>query len=252
MMKRRNQRSSELFIGGDVVSKSDAIGKVSQSSEYEAAMAAAALMERPPEESAMKSVEATNNLVATALLMKFPNRTSTRKDSSNMIASALAKRQGSASKWHQSLGVAVQTNELGLQSNQPGVTQDHREPTRTDIDREKKDAIIEVQPINAAPQMETGLLENGPIKHDEISGSADQETQLQLTNEAQAKQQTEGNNEDEANGLGGQQSRTQATHTIPLAVGTSTPTAQDQARQQELAPQSIVGQGQQGRLRARN
>lgn len=115
MMKRRNQRSSELFIEGGVT-QSDAIGKASQSSEHEAAMAAAALMERPPEESAMKSVEATNNLVATALLMKMPNRTSTRKDSSNMIASVLAKKQGSASKWHQALGVAVQTNELGVQS----------------------------------------------------------------------------------------------------------------------------------------
>lgn len=115
MMKRRNQRSSELFIEGGVT-QSDAIGKASQSSEYEAAMAAAALMERPPEESAMKSVEATNNLVATALLMKMPNRTSTRKDSSNMIASVLAKKQGSANKWHQSLGVAVQTKELGVQS----------------------------------------------------------------------------------------------------------------------------------------
>lgn len=33
-----------------------------------------------------------------------------------MIAAVLAKKRGSANKWHQALGVAVQTNELGVQS----------------------------------------------------------------------------------------------------------------------------------------
>ena len=116
-MRRKNKRSSELFIAGGAL-KSDDIGRASQSSEYEAALAAAALMERPPEESEMKSIEATNNLVATALLMKIPNRTSVRKDSSSMIAAAIAKRNGSMNKWHQSLGVAVKTNFIGDPQNQ--------------------------------------------------------------------------------------------------------------------------------------
>lgn len=242
MMKRRNQRSSELFIGGGAISKSDAIGKASQSSEYEAAMAAAALMERPPEESSMKSLEATNNLVATALLMKYPNRTSTRKDSSNMIASVLARRQGSSSKWHQSLGVAIQADSLEVQSNKP-VTQDRREHLPADADQtlsmvtesmqtgtdsENNPAIKEIQPINATLQMEpTGRrLEKGAIEQD--------------------------NNENEANGVRGQESRTQVTHMMTPDVTTSTSTIKDQARQQQLSPQSIVGQGQQGRLRVRN
>lgn len=122
MMKRRNQRTSELFIAAGTAA-SDTIGKASQSSEYEAAVAAAALMERPPDEATMKSVEATNNLVAAALLMNMPNRTSVKKDPSNMIAAVLAKRLRSASKWKQFRGVAISANAVAGVTSEAGATQ---------------------------------------------------------------------------------------------------------------------------------
>lgn len=100
-MNRMHQRTSELFIRQKATSKKDSVGKASQSSEYEAAQAAAALMERPPEDAGMDSM-ARNNLVAAALFLQMPNATAReKKDESTMIASVMSKRQGSANKWNQ-------------------------------------------------------------------------------------------------------------------------------------------------------
>jgi hypothetical protein len=55
----------------------------------------------------MKSVEATNNLVATALMIKLNSTVPIQKEGSAMIASAMAKRQGSTNKWDQFRGVAA-------------------------------------------------------------------------------------------------------------------------------------------------
>lgn len=101
-MKRMHKRTSELFIRQKVTKKKDAVGKASQSSEYEAAKAAAALMERPPENAGMDSM-ARNNLMAAALFLQAPNATAReKKDEKTMIASVMSKRQGSANKWSQS------------------------------------------------------------------------------------------------------------------------------------------------------
>jgi len=71
-------------------------------SDYEAAQVAANLMERPPEEASHKSIEATNSLVATALMMINPNSTSVImnkvKEEKDMISSSLAQQSG-ANRW---------------------------------------------------------------------------------------------------------------------------------------------------------
>jgi hypothetical protein len=87
----------------------DHLGHISQLSEHEAASAAAALMARPPDAASMQSVEATNNLVATALMIKLPNRTSIKrkKDESDMISNLISRMQGSTRKWSAYRGVPV-------------------------------------------------------------------------------------------------------------------------------------------------
>ena len=62
-------------------------------------------MERPPEEADRKSIEATNNLVAAALMLQAPNNT--EKHESQMIASVLAKRYNSAERWQKFRGITV-------------------------------------------------------------------------------------------------------------------------------------------------
>ena len=67
---------------GAGVNGTDVLSVASHSSEYAMSRAAAAFLERPPEEATQKSVEATSNLVATAFMMT-PNDDGTSNNGGN-------------------------------------------------------------------------------------------------------------------------------------------------------------------------
>jgi hypothetical protein len=179
-MKRKHKRTSELFIPNDATSSTstDAVSKASQSSGYEAARAAAALMERPPESSTMNSVEATNNLVATALMIKLNSTVPTQKEGSAMIASAMAKRQGSTNKWDQFRGVAapnapvvpqlpqVQATTSGTEQAQPAET------TLSSSVQNQTVAPIESNPVEPAANLQQ---EGGNQSQQNVAAPASQE-----------------------------------------------------------------------------
>lgn len=103
--KVRKKKVRNLFVGKitqEMEEDEEGIVNATKRSDYEASQVAANLMERAPEEASMKSLEATNSLVATALMMVNPNTTAPTKiikKEKDMIASTLARMQHSDNKW---------------------------------------------------------------------------------------------------------------------------------------------------------
>lgn len=156
-MKRKNKRTSELFIPDDMtdMDSSSLVSKASRSSEYEAAMAAAALMERPPDGKSMNSIEATNNLVASALMIKLNATTAhQQKDQNTMIASVMAKRQGSANKWEQFRGVAADKETFmarpGVESTQQQQNQQVTTPAVEAVANTMQQQAVGANPLQTA------------------------------------------------------------------------------------------------------